>query len=889
MATARSERAPGGTIALVDQPNDSIDSLFGDAGGTTPAALAAAMAPPAAAGHFDELRGGVSSPLASGEPAEQELARQSLPTPAWSSFFENLGHDGFPDLDRRTTNLERQIRDNGVTYNVYAESDGPQRPWSLDLFPLIITPESWEQIETGLLQRVKLLNAIMADVYGPQTLLAGNLLPPALVHGHPGYLRAMHGVRPAADTHLHIAAFDLARGPDGHWWVVSQRTQAPSGLGYLLENRLVTSRLFPEAFQDLNVQRLAASYRALIDSIKQMCPTQSEPRIVLLTPGPYNETYFEHAYLARYLGLTLVEGSDLTVRDQRLYLKTLKGLEPVHGLIKRLDDEFLDPLELRSDSRLGVPGMLQVIRAGNVLVANAPGTAFLESTALLGFLPALSRHLLKEELELPSLATWWCGERAAMEAALPQLGESVVKPTYASPGTGAVLGKTLSQRERDEWAGRIVREGDEHTLQAYLPLSQMPTWRSTRGSDRILPRSLMLRVFAVSDGPRSWQVLPGGLTRIASAELDIASMQRGGSSADSWVMTRGEVDATSLLQHDQPAATVSHRSRSTTSRAAENLFWLGRYTERTENTTRLARLTLASLNGEDQNSQPLLAWLGELAIAHALVLPAVPPPAQARRVFERSLICALGDPEQHSVGYSLNGLRNAASAVRERLSLEQWNGIVRAEEQFLVECACFNDEGDYSSVDALRSLENLLGHTAAMTGAQTDRMTRDDGWRLLSSGRHLERLGFLASALAHAFETGAAFDEGGFEALIALFDSTITFHAQYQQRHDIPALLELLVLDRDNPRSLGWVAQTLRGRLAKLAGSAPGKMPEIALTVPDPQEWSLEAICQRDATGNYAGLMDLLAQCSDAAYKLSDDIGARYFTHSGEARQSVGA
>ena len=889
MATARIERAPGGTIAPVDHPNDRIDSLFGDAGGATPAALAAAMAPRAAAGHFDELRGGVSSPLASGEPAELELARQALPTPAWSSFFENLGHDGFPDLDRRTTNLERQIRDNGVTYNVYAESDGPQRPWSLDLFPLIITPESWEQIETGLLQRVKLLNAIMADVYGPQTLLAGNLLPPALVHGHPGYLRAMHGVRPAADTHLHIAAFDLARGPDGHWWVVSQRTQAPSGLGYLLENRLVTSRLFPEAFQDLNVQRLAASYRALIDGIKQMCPTQSEPRIVLLTPGPYNETYFEHAYLARYLGLTLVEGSDLTVRDQRLYLKTLKGLEPVHGLIKRLDDEFLDPLELRSDSRLGVPGMLQVIRAGNVLVANAPGTAFLESTALLGFLPALSRHLLKEELELPSLATWWCGERAAMEAALPQLGESVVKPTYASPGTGAVLGKTLSQRERDEWAGRIVREGDEHTLQAYLPLSQMPTWRSTRGSDRILPRSLMLRVFAVSDGPRSWQVVPGGLTRIASAELDIASMQRGGSSADSWVMTRGEVDATSLLQHDQPAATVSHRSRSTTSRAAENLFWLGRYTERTENTTRLARLTLASLNGEDQNSQPLLAWLGELAVAHALVLPAVPPPAQARRVFERSLICALGDPEQHSVGYSLNGLRNAASAVRERLSLEQWNGIVRAEEQFLAECACFNDEGDYSSVDALRSLENLLGHTAAMTGAQTDRMTRDDGWRLLSSGRHLERLGFLASALAHAFETGAAFDEGGFEALIALFDSTITYHAQYQQRHDIPALLELLVLDRDNPRSLGWVAQTLRGRLAKLAGSAPGKMPEIALTVPDPQEWSLEAICQRDATGNYAGLIDLLAQCSDAAYKLSDDIGARYFTHSGEARQSVGA
>ena len=875
----------------MDKPNDTADSLFAEGADETPPALAAALAPPAAPGHFDELRGGVPVPVAAAADTPLlEVAPHALPTPAWSRFFERLGHDGFLDLNRRTTNLERQVRDNGVTYNVYAESDGPQRPWSLDLFPLIVTPQSWQQIETGVLQRVKLLDSVMADVYGPQTLLAGNLIPPALVHGHPGYLRPMHGVQPPGATHLHIVAFDLARGPDGHWWVVSQRTQAPSGLGYLLENRLIASRLFPEAFSDLRVQRLAASYRALIDGIKQMCPTRDEPRIVLLTPGPYNETYFEHAYLARYLGLTLVEGSDLTVRNQRLYLKTLKGLEPVHGLIKRLDDEFLDPLELRSDSRLGVPGLLQVLRAGNLLVANAPGSAFLESTAMLGFLPKLSRHLLGEELKLPSLATWWCGERAATESVLPELAVCVIKPTYATPGAGAVLGKMLSRRELDEWAGRIVREGEQYTVQAYLPLSQMPTWESSKGGDRIVLRSAMLRVFAVADGPQSWRVLPGGLTRIASAELEIASMQRGGSSADTWVMTQGEVDASSLLQHEQPAATISHRSRnSTTSRAAENLFWLGRYTERTENTTRLARLALESLNGEDQGSQPLLAWLGELAVAHALVLPAVPPPTQARRVFERSLIAALCDPEHTSVGYNLGGLRSAASALRERLSLEQWNVIVRAEEQFTVECACLSNDGDYSSVDALRVLENLSGHTAAMTGAQTDRMTRDDGWRLLSSGRHLERLGFLASALAHAFDTGSVFDEGGFEALIALFDSTITFHAQYQQRHDIPALLDLLVLDRDNPRSLGWVAQTLRGRLARLAGSAPGKMPEIALTVPDPQAWSFEAICERDGDGKYTRLLDLLGQCSEAAYKLSDDIGARYFTHSGEGRHSVGA
>jgi uncharacterized circularly permuted ATP-grasp superfamily protein len=383
---------------------------------------------PAAEGHFDELRGEAQ------ESTDGVGARQI--TPHWAEFFGHLGTQGWADLNRRTDNLQRQIRDNGITYNVYANADQPQRPWSLDLFPLILTPQSWQHIEAGIKQRVRVLDRLMADMYGPQKLLTRGLIPPALVQGHPGYLRSVHGMVPPDRMHLHIAAFDLIRGPDGNWWVLSQRTQAPSGLGYLMENRLSISRQFPEAFASMKVQRLASAYRALIDNLKIMSPAGKDAHIALLTPGPFNETYFEHAYLARYLGLTLVEGSDLTVRDQRVYLKTLRGLEPVHGLLKRLDDEFLDPLELRSDSRLGVPGLLQAIRAGNLLIANAPGSAFLESPALLGFLPALARQLLNEELSLPALPTWWCGERSAMENALPKLADCVIKPSYP-PGQGS--------------------------------------------------------------------------------------------------------------------------------------------------------------------------------------------------------------------------------------------------------------------------------------------------------------------------------------------------------------------------------------------------------------------------------------------------------------------
>ncbi|MCY7306897.1 MAG: circularly permuted type 2 ATP-grasp protein [Rhodoferax sp.] len=848
---------------------------------------------PAAVGHFDELLGALAEPGATGA---RGLA------PPWREFFANLQSGDPTGLDQRADSLERQIRDNGVTYNVYADSGGPQRPWSLDLFPLIIAPESWQQIEAGVLQRVRLLDRVMADVYGDQTLLSDGLLPPALVHGHPGYLRPMHGVAPVGGTHLHIAAFDLARGPDGNWWLVSQRTQAPSGLGYLLENRLAVSRLFPQAFANMQVQRIAGAYRALMDNLRAVSPGGKDSHVALLTPGPYNETYFEHAYLARYLGLTLVEGGDMLVRDQRLYLKTLKGLVPIHALLKRMDDQYLDPLELRADSTLGVPGLLQAIRAGNVLVANAPGSEFLESPALLGFLPAIARRLLGEELRLPALPTWWCGERSAMDEALPRLGDCAIKPTYPGSaqhgGFEPALGGDLSPRELDEWAGRVARQGDDHTIQAYLRLAQIPTWQRSsqaNGAGNIISRSAMLRVFAVCNGAGSWQVLPGGLCRVAMANVEIATMQRGGSSADVWVVTRGAVDQTSLLAPALTPVSVAERKRLVTSRAAENLFWLGRYTERAENTIALARLTLESLAGEHQHSTPLLSWLGKMAVAHSLVLPDVPPPLQSRRVFERSLIADLCNTrDATSVGFNLAAVRQAASAVRERLSQEHWNQIVRVQELFAPTEHEAPHAGEFSAIAARNALQSAAQHMAAITGAQTDRMTRDDGWRLLSIGRHIERLNFHARSLALGLEADALRHEAGFEAMVALFDSTITFRARFQQSREMAALIDLLVLDRDNPRSLGWVAHTLRGRLAKLAGSESNELSALSLRVPDPASWTLAELCVVDtapegaAGGGMGTLRGALESYCAAALDVSEVVGMTYFTHSRDSNHSVG-
>jgi len=838
-------------------------------------ALAASLAARASTGHLDELRHGA--------PDEHGLA------PHWAQFFEHLGFDGFGDLNRRQQSLAQQLRDNGVTYNVYADEHSQQRPWALDLFPMIVAPEDWAQIEAGVLQRTRLLNTVMADIYGPRTLLHKALLPAALVQGHPGYLRAMDGVRPPGDTWLHIAAFDLARGPDGRWWVVSHRTQAPSGLGYLLENRIAISRQFPKAFADMRVQRLAASYKALMQGLMRLSPKGNEARVALLTPGPYNETYFEHAYLARYLGLNLVEGNDLTVRDQRLYLKTLHGLEPVDVLIKRLDDQWLDPLELRADSALGVPGLMQAVRAGHLLLANAPGSAPLESSAMLGFLPAISEHLLGEPLAMPSLATWWCGESAILPNALPMLKHSVVKNTFPSRGNESVIGPSLTASGIDQLTGRIVRQPDEYTLQAYLPLSQNPTWR---GGD-IAPRPAMLRVFALADGPQSWRVLPGGMVRLAPQGQQIASMQSGGSSADCWVLTHGEVDRTSLLQSAPSTLSVALQKRPITSRSAENLFWLGRYTERAENTVRLARIALNCLQGEEAGSTELLAWLSACTKYNGLVLDDVPNAQQSPRVFERSLIAQLGaDSGATSVGYNLRSLRQAAGNVRERLSQEQRNLIERLDDEFAAQHLSLSADADYASQEALEALEEASELLSAITGAQTDRMMRDDGWRMLSIGRHIERLGTLSQALAMALDTGCAFDDGGYEAVLALFDSTITFHAHYQQRRDLVALLDMLVTHRDNPRSLAWVLSTLRARVGKLPDAHGLPAHSLLEQVPDPAGWDLIALSGALAgpagqQNSYLGLLELLQACERGAYDLSDRLGHAYFSHADRVNRSI--
>jgi uncharacterized circularly permuted ATP-grasp superfamily protein len=454
----------------------------------------------------------------------------------WRPLIERLRADDSPDAVRRSLELTRRlIVENGVTYNVYADPQGADRPWALDPLPFVLPADEWKSIEAGVMQRARLLNALLADLYGPQRLIAEGVVPAELPFGHPNYLWPCHDLRPADGTWLHLYAADLARAPDGRWWLLADRTQSPSGAGYALENREILEQVHPEPIADMAVRRVRGFLGGLRAALLNVAADEA-PLAVILTSGPFNETYFEHAYLARQLGMPLVEGSDLTVRGDTVFLKTLGGLRRVHSILRRLDDDFCDPLELRSDSALGVPGLLGALRAGRVMLGNALGTGVLESAAWPGFLPPVAERLFAEQLLLPEVATWWLGEKPALDYVLTNLDRLVIKPAYPNQRFEPMFGREVQGQERDALIVRLRNRPYAYVAQEHVQLSRAPVWKSP-ASTELAARALTIRVYAVNT-PDGVRVMPGGLARVANeAAADVVSTQRGGGAKDVWVLT----------------------------------------------------------------------------------------------------------------------------------------------------------------------------------------------------------------------------------------------------------------------------------------------------------------------------------------------------------------
>jgi uncharacterized circularly permuted ATP-grasp superfamily protein/uncharacterized alpha-E superfamily protein len=795
---------------------------------------------------------------------DEYIGPHGAPRPVWSRFFDAFAALSSAEIERRFAAADRHLREAGVTYR--APGEIADRLWPLSHLPLLIDDADWRQLTAGIAQRAQLFELVLRDLYGEGRLVTDGAIPAAAIAGSSEYLRNVCGVRPPGGRYLHLYAADVGRGPDGRWWVLNDRTQAPSGAGYALENRLVLSRAFTALYKSMNVERVAPFFEAFRDSLRASAD-RDEPRIGLLTPGAFSETYFEHATLARYLGFLLVEGDDLAVSGDRIHIRTVAGLKRLDVLLRRVDSNWLDPLELDASSHLGVPGLIEVLRKNGVVVANMPGSGVLEARALLGFLPSLSRRLLGEELQMPHIATWWCGQKSAREEVLSRLDEVAIESAYGRgvpgvPDRGPVLASQLSADGRERLRAAITERGIDFVGQELVRLSTTPVWEN----GHLTPRPFVLRVFAAAT-PNGWTILPGGFCRIAEqADARAVSMGNGARAADVWVVSDKAVLSATLL----PAVDTVRIRRIAgvlPSRAADNLFWLGRYLERAEATLRLIRALGAPTRDAAKANSTATSGASTMHSVERIqrLLVAWGATSQTARA-NPAKVAAEALQSDERFGSALSLLRSAqrtATSLRERLSPDAWQVITEMVERLGQEVD--DDDGVLSAAEL--SLQEL----ASFAGLAQENMNRAAGWRFLEMGRRAERA-INTTRFARQF----AFDEAGEEdldVLLTLVDCQITYRSRYLVGPALAPVRDLAVLDPYNPRSVAFQVTALNEHIAALPS-----LKEHGL-IERPQRLAVAA--QATLTTVEATTLDVktLFALEQDLLTLADAIGLHYFPH----------
>jgi uncharacterized circularly permuted ATP-grasp superfamily protein/uncharacterized alpha-E superfamily protein len=788
---------------------------------------------------------------------DEYLAQDGTPRPVWNRFFEAFATLAPADIERRFGSADRHLREAGVTYRAPGET--ADRLWPLSHLPLLIDETEWQQLTAGIVQRAQLLELVLGDLYGEGRLVAEGAIPAAAIAGSTEYLRSVCGIKPPGGRYLNLYAADVGRGPDGRWWVLGDRTQAPSGAGYALENRLVLSRAFANLYKSMNVERVAPFFEAFRDALHASAD-RDEPRIGLLTPGTFSETYFEHATLARYLGFLLVEGDDLAVSGDRVHIRTVAGLKRLDVLLRRVDSNFLDPLELNASSQLGVPGLIDVVRKNGVVVANMPGSGVMEARALLGFLPSLSRRFLGEGLKMPHIATWWCGQKAAREEVLSRLDEFAIEGAYGRGvpgfGQGPVLASELSAVDRERLKAAIHDRGIDYVGQELVRLSTMPVW----DQGKIAPRPFVLRVFAAAT-PDGWTIMPGGFCRIADAlDARAVSMGDGARAADVWVVSDKAVSATTLLPAVETVR-IRRIAGVVPSRAADNLFWLGRYLERAEATLRLVRALGTSLRDPGKGASAGMHSVER--IQRLLVTWAAT--SQATRV-QPARVAAEALQSEEKFGSALSLVRAAqrtATSLRERLSPDAWQVITEMTERLAEEVD--DDDGVISAA------ELTLQELASFAGLAQENMNRAAGWRFLEMGRRAER-----AINTVRFARQFAFDEAGgddLDVLLTLVDCQITYRSRYLVGPLLAPVRDLVVLDPYNPRSVAFQVSALNDHIASLPTLKEGGLIE--------RPHRLAVALQATLTTAEAASLDTktLFALEQDLLSLADAIGSHYFPH----------
>lgn len=743
---------------------------------------------------------------------DEFIGADGKPKALWRDLLARLRPD---EMDHALAVARRHIRDLGVSYRVGNEAK--ERTWPVSTLPLLISDSEWQEISAGITQRAAMFEALLADVYGPARLISEGILPAAVVAGSKEFLRPLVGVSPPGGKWLHLYAADIGRGPDGRWWVLNDRAQAPSGAGYALQNRLAMSRAHHSAYASMNVQRLAPFFRAFRSGLAAGAD-RSQPRLCLMTPGPYSQSYSEQSYLARYLGLLLVEGDDLVVHEGKVHVRTIAGLKRADVLWRRVDADYIDPLELNGESRLGVPQLISAIRNGSVIVANMPGAGFIEARALLGFIPRIAHHLIGEDLAMPNIATWWCGQAQPRDKVLENLDTMSIAGAFSDrvPGFAAshnLVGSDLDAATLDKVRAAITARGMDFVGQEVVRLSTAPVFED----GRLMPRPFVLRVYAAAT-PDGWQVMPGGYCLISDkADARAVSMGHGVQSADVWVLSQAPVVADTLLPTRENVQ-IRRILGNLPSRAADNLFWFGRYLERAEAMLRIVRcLSTRTVDLEfaaGEGADPIQRLAG-LLVAWGAV-----PAEQGRQPVPSQMATALVSESQYgSVLSSVRMAYGAASVIRERLSVDSMKLLGTLEGQLQVNPADLTDEAE-----AFQVANDALSTLAAISGLAQENINRVAGWRFLDIGRRVERaINTCRFVRSFAGENASAAE---LDVLLDLIDSQITYRSRYLIGVALAPVRDMALLDPYNPRSVSFQIEQLGEHLATLPTLSDDGIPE---------------------------------------------------------------
>jgi uncharacterized circularly permuted ATP-grasp superfamily protein/uncharacterized alpha-E superfamily protein len=706
------------------------------------------------------------------------------PRDHWHQLVTELDGLGTDSLKKNHGRARQMRHEDGATVNPFDEPARKSTSWDLDPIPIVIGAAEWRELEAGLIQRAQLLEMILADVYGPQNLLRNRQLPVELVFANPNFLYACHDIRPLGKRFLPFYAADLYRAEDGRFRVFRDHADNPAGLGYALENRIVMSRIFSELYHKARTHRLAPFFKTFHQALAgRAAPGHGNPDIVLLSPGPDSHIYFEHAFLSRYLGFPLVEPQDLTVRNGKIFLKKLAGLEPVEAIFRHLDDLSSDPFTLRRETAEGIAGLIQVSRENHIEIVNPIGSGFVDTPALSPFLPSLCNSLLGQNLLLENHLSWWCGTAEGLNQVLGNINGLTLGHAYRGVDVGDSSGDPSS----------LVQAAPARYVAStpFCP-SVAPGWnRYGMSGSRVLLRAF---VCATDQG---FAVLPGGLG-ITAADVKnlIGNTPELQYSKDVWVLSDEPVEQFSLMERFH-AIHEFKRSSDLPSRVADHLFWLGRYLERTEGLVRLLRLVFQRISGEDRLQDiPEIGILLRLLRAKNIVSEQTPdkPEIPPYQELFNDLINGLSRTDGgNSVVSLLRSVQNSARKVRDRLSLDSSRIINHLE-----------DLADTSVYDPLEFLDDILLTLSSFSGLAMESMTRGLGWRFMDIGRRLERALHQTGMVCQALPLVCGESGSTLQTLLEISDSTMTYRARYRSAFQLAPVLDLLLADEGNPKSLAF-------------------------------------------------------------------------------------